>query len=150
MAYLPGDSVHVSGFGKGLVREARNGDRYLVQVKGRAMAVAGSLLTAVERPRDGTASRTRAMPAVPEVEGRRARPAPRSLDLHGLGVDDAIEALDRCLNDALLADALEVHVIHGRGSGRIKSAVHKRLGAVPAVRAFRLDARNAGVTIVVL
>ena len=34
MAFQAGDPVHVALFGKGTVREARNGGRYLVDVKG--------------------------------------------------------------------------------------------------------------------
>lgn len=149
VSYVPGDWVHVSGFGKGIVREVRNGGRYLVEVKGRAMAVAGSLLDAVDGPRQDKASRRRTAPAA-NAGTREARASARSIDLHGLTVDEALEALDEFLNEALLADALEVHVIHGRSGGRLKTAVHRRLGVVAAVRTFRLDPRNAGVTIVML
>ena len=74
---------------------------------------------------------------------------PSSLDLHGKTVEEAVEALDTFLNDALLAGLAEVQVIHGRSGGRIKAAVHTRLRALSVVRAFRVNERNAGVTIVV-
>ena len=76
--------------------------------------------------------------------------AARSLDLHGCTVDQALEKLDRFLNDALLSDALELRVVHGRSGGRLKAATHRRLGAIAAVRAYRVDPSNPGVTIVVL
>ena len=44
----------------------------------------------------------------------------------------------------------EARVIHGRSGGRLKAAVHGRLKTMPSVRAFRLDPRNPGVTIVQL
>jgi DNA mismatch repair protein MutS2 len=62
----------------------------------------------------------------------------------------AIEALDEFLNDALLASLDEVRIIHGRSGGRLKAAVHARLREVPTVRSFRVDPRNAGVTIALL
>ena len=71
-----------------------------------------------------------------------------SIDLHGKTVEEALEALDSFLSDALLASLDEVRVIHGRSGGRIRDAVHERLREVSAVRSFRLDPRNAGVTIV--
>ena len=68
--------------------------------------------------------------APPDVA--RARTAssgrgPRELDLHGCTVDEALERVERMLNDALLADALELRVIHGRSGGRLKAALHARL-----------------------
>jgi dsDNA-specific endonuclease/ATPase MutS2 len=36
--------------------------------------------------------------------------------------------------------------VHGKGSGRIREALHRRLAALPVVAAFRLDPANAGVT----
>lgn len=73
-----------------------------------------------------------------------------SLDLHGMTVDEALAALDAFLNDALLAGYAEVHVIHGRSGGRLKNAVRARLGEISAVRGFRLDPANPGVTVVAL
>lgn len=143
--------MHVAGFGKGVVREARNGGRYLVVVKGRAMVVSASALSAAPGER---ASARGPAPASSGGRRREAGPAaggaPRTLDLHGKTVDEALEVLDRFLNEALLADALELRIVHGRSGGRIKAAVQRRLGEIPAVRAFRLDPANPGVTIVVL
>jgi DNA mismatch repair protein MutS2 len=65
-------------------------------------------------------------------------------------VEEAVTALDTFLNDALLAGHADVRVIHGRSGGRLKAAVHARLKQLVAVRAFRLDPANAGVTIVTL
>jgi DNA mismatch repair protein MutS2 len=63
---------------------------------------------------------------------------------------DALDALDAFLNDALLAGAAEVRVIHGRSGGKLKAAVDARLRQLPSIRGFRVDPRNAGVTIVQL
>ena len=49
---------------------------------------------------------------------------------------------------ALLGDASELRLIHGRGGGRIRVALHQWLRHVSSVRDFRLDPRNDGVTIV--
>lgn len=63
---------------------------------------------------------------------------------------EAAAAVDAFLNDAMLAGHSEVRIIHGISGGRVKSAVHARLKGVSAVRAFRVDPANAGVTIVTL
>jgi DNA mismatch repair protein MutS2 len=74
----------------------------------------------------------------------------RSIDLHGLKVEEAkwalIDAIDRCLLD----DVDELRVIHGFGSGKVKEAVHKLLKEMRQVKEFRPQLGNAGVTIVYL
>jgi DNA mismatch repair protein MutS2 len=72
------------------------------------------------------------------------------VDLHGLTVEEALARAELALNDAMLADLPELRLIHGRSGGRIKAALYRRLGTISAVRAVRLDPRNAGVTIVTL
>ena len=42
--FVVGDCVHVVRIGTGIVREARNGGRYLVEIKGRTLVIAGSQL----------------------------------------------------------------------------------------------------------
>jgi len=149
--FAPGDRVHIASLGTGLVCEARNGGRYLVEIKGRTMVVPGSQLKAAEPERSMHRNRKKsAAPAPGRAHADGAASGSASLDLHGMTVDDTIDALDGFLNDACLDGRHEVRVIHGRGSGRLKAAVHKRLGQHASVRAFRLDPANPGVTIVSL
>src|SRR3954470_12101700 len=98
MAFSPGDPVHVAALGKGIVREVRNGGRYVVEIKGRSMIVAGDQLTAFEpaRPRRGR-NPTTAVPSMVDSEAGAGR-TNRLLDLHGKTVDEAIDALDEFLN----------------------------------------------------
>jgi DNA mismatch repair protein MutS2 len=140
--FAPGDSVHVAALGKGIVRDVRNGGRYLVEVKERTVVVSGDQLTRVETSR---ATRT-ASPASREADVPHV--PPRSLDLHGKTVEEAVSALDAFLNDALLEGATKLRIIHGQSGGRIKAAVHARLAQIRSIRAFRLDEGNPGVTIV--
>ena len=149
MAFAPGDRVHIVNLGTGVVREARNGGRYMVEIKGRTMIVAASQLelAAPERAvRKG--SRGGAAPGGEGGTGGEGRSA--SLDLHGKTVLEAIDALDGFLNDAILDGCREVRVIHGRSGGRLKATVHARLRELAPVRAFRLDPANPGATIVTL
>ena len=149
MSFSPGDEVHVVTFGRGVVREVRNGGRYLVEVKGRAMIVDGSALASVAEPKRRQAS-TGAHQVAPIPERLARTHAPASLDLHGMTVDEALAALEAFLNDAILAGHAEVRVIHGRSGGRLRAAVHRRLEQVSSVRAFRIDRANPGLTIIAL
>ena len=143
--FASGDRVHVARLGTGIVREVRNGGRYLIELKGRAMVVNAGQLEAAEPART---SRTESV-AKADGGSTAAAPAPSpSIDLHGKTVEEALAALDGFLNDALLDGAAEATVIHGRSGGKLKAAVHARLKDLPPVRAFRLDPHNPGATIV--
>ncbi len=146
MTFNPGDAVHVASLGQGIVRDVRNGGRYLVEIKGRSMVVAGSQLAlSISRrlPR-----RTKGAAAGTEDSAARADGPSPSLDLHERTVPEGLEALNTFLNDALLAGHAEARIIHGRSGGRIKAAVHAQLRRMSSIRAFGLDPRNPGVTIV--
>ena len=145
MPFAAGDFVHVALFGNGVVREVRNGGRYLVDVKGNAMVVGEAQLKAA----DGPKRKSRA-PEPPENNAPRANTAAASIDLHGRTTAEAESLVDAFLNDAMLAGLAEVRIIHGISGGRVKSAVHARLTSVPSIRGFRVDPSNPGVTIVTL
>ncbi len=138
--FAAGDAVQTP-HGKGVVREVRNKGRLLVQVQQRVVVVAESEVTPAKAPRrtapDPTDQATMASP----------RHAAREIDLHGLGVEDALARIDEALNAALLAGHAEVRFIHGRSGGRLRAALHARLRVITAVQGFRLDPRNPGVTI---
>ena len=144
-----GDHVHVASIGKGVVREVRNGGRYLVDVKDRQLVAVDAQLTAIEsrRQREVVVPANQSRPSEDRATGRSAA---TSIDLHGMTTDEAIAALDAFLNEAILAGAAEVRVIHGRSGGRLKAAVHARLKIITSLRAFRVDGSNPGVTIVTL
>ena len=146
MNFVPGDRVHVATLGTGIVRDVRNGGRYLIELKGRSLLVAGSQLELASERRQSKRPPVELNPPAPET----APVAVRSIDLHGKTVVEALEALEAFLNDALLGGSAEVRVIHGRSGGRVKTAVHGQLRQLPSVRAFRVDPRNPGVTIVTL
>jgi DNA mismatch repair protein MutS2 len=148
VTFAPGDEVHVAALGKGVVREARNGGRYLVELKGRSIVAHESQLRFMAAPKRAAADPAAAAPDGSDPPSRAHAPA--SLDLHGMTGGEAVAALDAFLDDALLAGHAEVIVIHGRSGGTLKRAVHARLDQLPSVRGYRLDPRNPGVTVVAL
>lgn len=73
------------------------------------------------------------------------------INLIGMTTDEAIPALDKYLDDAYLSHIPQVRVIHGRGTGALRAAVHKRLKKLNYVKEFRLGEfgeGDSGVTIV--
>lgn len=66
------------------------------------------------------------------------------LHLLGMRVDEGLAALDRYLDDALLAGYREVRIIHGFGTGRLKKAVREFLDQHPEVDGWRDGAPDEG------
>ena len=74
----------------------------------------------------------------------RARSVASSLDLRGARVDEALEALDRYLDDAALAGLGSVTIIHGLGTGALRDAVRAAAAEHPLVRSARPGERGEG------
>jgi len=73
------------------------------------------------------------------------------INLLGKTVDEAISELDKYLDDAYLAHMPSVRVVHGKGTGALRNAVHSHLKRLKIVKEFRLGEfgeGDAGVTIV--
>ena len=74
----------------------------------------------------------------------RARSVASSLDLRGARVEEALEALDRYLDDASLAGLDKVLIIHGSGTGALRDAVRAEAGSHPLVKGVRAGERGEG------
>jgi DNA mismatch repair protein MutS2 len=75
------------------------------------------------------------------------------IDLHGARVEDALQVLDKYLDDAVLANFPFVYILHGRGTGALRQAIHNYLRNHPSVLRFRTGEATEGgqgVTIVYL
>ena len=73
------------------------------------------------------------------------------INLLGKTTDEALMELDKYLDDAYLAHLPQVRVVHGRGTGTLKNAVHNHLKRLRYVKSYRLGTfgeGNTGVTIV--
>lgn len=73
------------------------------------------------------------------------------LNLIGMTTAEAIPLLDKYIDDAYLAHLAQVTIIHGRGTGALRNAVHAHLKKCKYVQSYRLGAfgeGDMGVTIV--
>lgn len=74
------------------------------------------------------------------------------INLLGKTVDEAISELDKYLDDAYLAHLPSVRIVHGKGTGALRSAVQSHLKRVKYVKSFQLGEYgegDSGVTIAV-
>lgn len=72
------------------------------------------------------------------------------INLLGKTVDEAISELDKYLDDAYLSHAPSVRIVHGKGTGALRQAVHQHLKRISYVKSYHLGEYgegDSGVTI---
>ena len=75
------------------------------------------------------------------------------LDLRGLTVDEALQITDKYLDEALLVGLPWVRLIHGKGTGALRTAINDYVRKHPRVKKHRWGETNEGgmgVTVVEL
>ncbi len=68
------------------------------------------------------------------------------VDLRGMLTDEGISVLDKYLDDAYLAGMPQIRVIHGKGTGAMRKAVHQYLRKAAHVTSYRLGTLGEGDT----
>lgn len=84
-----------------------------------------------------------------DINDRRVHFNP-TLDLRGYRADEAIDALNAFIDEALLLSEHEVRILHGTGYGVLKTIVRQELHANRSVRSFRperLELGGEGITV---
>ncbi|HIW12915.1 MAG TPA: endonuclease MutS2 [Candidatus Salinicoccus stercoripullorum] len=71
-------------------------------------------------------------------------PVKRELDLRGERYEEALNKLDRYLDQVLLSNYNEVEIIHGKGTGALQKGVQQFLRTHPKVKSFRGGMPNEG------
>jgi DNA mismatch repair protein MutS2 len=68
---------------------------------------------------------------------RKLSETSNELDLHGLTSDEALVRVDVFLHGAFRSGYYRVRIIHGKGTGTLRDAVHRYLSSHPLVFAHR-------------
>lgn len=123
----PGDEVDVLSYGqKGEVIEVKD-DAITVQMGIIKMKVGKD---EVKRRKKEKQQRT--------VSRRIGKsPVKRELDLRGERYEEAIQKLDRYLDQVILSNYNEVEIIHGKGTGALQKGVQQFLKSHSKVKSFR-------------
>ena len=124
------------------VKEIDDGEARVV-MGSMHMRVALDRLTKVNGPEPTPETRTGGNAEMTALE---ARP---SIDLRGKRVEEARRRVQHFLDDAVAAGLETVEILHGKGTGALRSAIHELLGRRPDIADFRtapLEEGGAGVT----
>jgi len=76
----------------------------------------------------------------------RLEAAPIELDIRGQGSEEGILAVDMYLDNAYRSGLKQVQIIHGKGTGTLRNAVHQFLRKHPHVKSYRLGVYGEGET----
>lgn len=152
-ALKTGDAVHVISLGMDgtIVSEPHEG-KVTVQVGILKSTVP---VTDLAAPQSAPAKTNERKPKVSVSYDRgmlnRAAYVSPELMLIGKTVDEALLALDKYLDDAYMSHLESVRIVHGKGTGTLRDAIHRYLRKQSIVKKYHLGEYgegDAGVTIV--
>ena len=145
-----GDLVEIPGTTKPAEVTAVKGDKLVLRAGVLSMTVKNDEVRLIEDDERAAMKK----PSVPTQPSRRilnTAAAARELDLRGMETLEAESVLDNYLDAALRAHLETVTIIHGKGTGALRKAVHAALRKNRTVKSFRLGhygEGESGVTIV--
>ena len=149
---VAGDNVIIRSLGKSakVISPAdKSGNVEVLAGSAKMRVKEGDLKLSEAAPQKKTVSST------PKIQGEsRLNMAPETrLDLRGMSVDDCLIELDRFIDHSLRTGLSEFTIVHGKGTGALRSAVTRYLKSSPYVKSSRLGVYGEGedgVTIVIL
>ncbi len=85
-----------------------------------------------------------------EINDRKLNFKPR-IDLRGMRAEEGLQKMQEFIDEAIMVDAHELHILHGKGNGILRELIRAYLKAEPAVKNFRdehVQFGGSGITIV--
>ena len=76
--------------------------------------------------------------------GLTALKARQRIDIRGKRVDEALSEIPRFIDDAIATNLNRVEIVHGKGTGALRSAVHEYLDGTPEISHFEDAPYNEG------
>ena len=146
-----GDDVHVLSFdvdAKVLTLPNQKGELY-VQIGAMRTQVTLKDIELIEKKEE---EQTRVKTGADGIKMSKQMSISPECNIIGMRVDEAMPIVDKYLDDAYLAHLPQCTVIHGRGTGALKTAVHAHLKKLKYVKEYRLGnfgEGDQGVTVVV-
>jgi DNA mismatch repair protein MutS2 len=133
----PGDAVHVASCNKeGVLLSAPD-------AAGRVAVRIGAMKVEVPIQELALLGARRAHAAPPAFTGK-VFDVSEEINLIGKRVDEALLELEEYLDAAILANASTLRIVHGRGTGALRRAVHEYLKSTRVVKTFELAPPSEG------
>ena len=151
-----GDTVRVLSFGQNAELLGLSPDRSEAEVQMGAIRFRVSvdnIERISKRQAAQAASEEKSQPAVVLPRYEDQPEVATQLDIRGWRVEAALEELDSYLNDAIMSGISTVRIVHGKGTGALRTAVREQLAHHPLVKSYTSAAPQEGgdgVTIVKL
>ena len=148
--FVPGMAVRVASLGReGKLIDLPDGKgRVRVRIRNATVEVGRDDLFEVECPEPRKRPRVEVSLDVEVSES----PA-TELHLRGATTDEVRDAIELCVSRALMQGILSIRIVHGKGTGALRTETHAVLRTMPSVKSFRLGRwgeGDTGVTIVEL
>ncbi|MCM1331880.1 MAG: Smr/MutS family protein [Bacteroides sp.] len=105
----------------------------------------------VAKPRTGASATVSVGGALSDSQRDKQLNFNREIDLRGMRVDEAIQALTYYIDDAIRFNASTVRILHGTGTGALRQYLRQYLDTVPGVKNYRdehVQFGGAGITVV--
>ena len=77
--------------------------------------------------------------------------AKTTIDIRGYRADEACKEVEKLISDALISNIAIVTIIHGKGTGALRQAIHSQLSQHPGVSSYRngfIAEGGDGITVV--
>lgn len=149
-----GDTVTIPKMGKSGTVIALPDDKGVVMVQIGAMKTRVPLDTLrLEKSADNTQKKQPKRNAVITSKSQMTRKASLELDIRGCTVDEGTMMVDQFIDGAVMSGLHCVTIIHGKGTGVLRRAIHEHLRKMKHIKEFRLGLYGEGedgVTIVTL
>ncbi len=134
----------------------------VLDVSGKSILVAfGNMVTTVKESKLEVLSRGEAKKLRKEEVGKGSASAfslrdkklnfRAERDVRGMRADEALDIISRFIDDAVMVDAKEVRILHGKGNGILRQIIREYLSGEPLVRSCRdehVEFGGAGITVV--
>ena len=139
-----GDTVYVVDLQrKGIVSGEPDGSDFVFVQMGVMKTKMNISRLRLEEP-EKVEFRNKSVKKVGRVGVKAERRGKMELDIRGCACDDGVYQLDSFIDRAVMSNISTVTIIHGKGTGLLRSAVHQRLKSHPSVKTFRLGLFGEG------
>ena len=147
-----GDNVLLDNAGTpGTIEEIRGKDAVVIFGQLKTTVKLDRLSPTLRKPSSGLKKPTVTSSASSQESRERQLRFSNEIDVRGMRVDEAVQAVTYFIDDAVQFNSSRVRILHGTGTGALRQYIRQYLATVPSVRHFAdEDVRlgGAGITVV--